>query len=72
MSKVRVVNTLHLTEDAREPDADYVLRFTAAEALAIQTALWAGFGLLFGELAERLLNPKPATAGRGRAVPAAH
>ncbi|MGW3206420.1 CbtA family protein [Streptomyces sp. NPDC001135] len=41
-------------------------------ALAIQTALWAGFGLLFGELAERLLNPKPATAGRGRAVPAAH
>ncbi|MEU2715329.1 CbtA family protein [Streptomyces sp. NPDC007205] len=40
-------------------------------ALAIQTALWGGFGLLFGELAERLLNPGPATAGSGRAVPAA-
>lgn len=41
-------------------------------ALAIQTALWAGFGLVFGELAERLLNPKPATAPKRRAVPAAH
>ncbi|WP_086692983.1 CbtA family protein [Streptomyces recifensis] len=41
-------------------------------ALAIQSVLWAGFGLLFGELAERLLNPKPATAASGRAVPAAH
>ncbi|MFI2758415.1 CbtA family protein [Streptomyces misionensis] len=41
-------------------------------ALAIQSVLWAGFGLLFGELAERLLNPKPAAAASGRAVPAAH
>ncbi|MEU2773480.1 CbtA family protein [Streptomyces sp. NPDC007162] len=42
-------------------------------ALAIQVALWSGFGLLFGELAERQLNPKPAkaTAAR-RTVPAAH
>ncbi|MEU9479996.1 CbtA family protein [Streptomyces sp. NPDC048191] len=40
-------------------------------ALAIQTVLWGGFGLVFGELAERLLNPRPATAGSGRAVPAA-
>ncbi|MFF7379525.1 CbtA family protein [Streptomyces massasporeus] len=31
-------------------------------ALAVQTTLWAGFGLLFGELAERLLNPRPETA----------
>ncbi|MFJ7071194.1 CbtA family protein [Streptomyces sp. NPDC098781] len=31
-------------------------------ALAIQVTLWTGFGLLFGELAERLLDPKPATA----------
>ncbi|MQS11293.1 CbtA family protein [Streptomyces kaniharaensis] len=30
-------------------------------ALAIQLTLWASFGLLFGHLAERLLNPKPAT-----------
>ncbi|MGV4985996.1 CbtA family protein [Streptomyces sp. NRAIS4] len=41
-------------------------------ALAIQTALWGGFGLAFGELAERLLNPKPARAASGQAVPAAH
>ena len=41
-------------------------------ALAIQTVLWGGFGLAFGELAERLLNPKPATSTSGRAVPAAH
>ncbi|MEU7100574.1 CbtA family protein [Streptomyces longwoodensis] len=41
-------------------------------ALAIQSVLWAGFGLLFGELAERLLNPKPAATASGRAVPAAH
>jgi hypothetical protein len=41
-------------------------------ALAIQSVLWGGFGLLFGELAERLLNPKPATSASGRAVPSAH
>ncbi|MDC0768529.1 CbtA family protein [Streptomyces sp. HD] len=31
-------------------------------ALAMQATLWAGFGLVFGELAERLLNPGPAAA----------
>ncbi|WP_406344732.1 CbtA family protein [Streptomyces sp. NBC_00648] len=31
-------------------------------ALAIQLTLWAGFGLVFGHLAERLLAPKAATA----------
>ncbi|WRZ95285.1 CbtA family protein [Streptomyces sp. NBC_01007] len=40
-------------------------------ALAIQTVLWGGFGLVFGELAERLLNPKPAAVASGRTVPAA-
>jgi len=39
-------------------------------ALAIQTVLWGGFGLLFGELAERLLNPKPARPAGGRVVTA--
>ncbi|MFI7102144.1 CbtA family protein [Streptomyces sp. NPDC050161] len=38
-------------------------------ALAMQLTLWAGFGLLFGELAQRLLRPA-ATAVPGRAVPA--
>ncbi|MFE9401582.1 CbtA family protein [Streptomyces sp. NPDC006530] len=38
-------------------------------ALAIQATLWGGLGLIFGELAERLLNPGPAT---GRAAPAAN
>ncbi|MFB8182121.1 CbtA family protein [Streptomyces sp. NPDC055966] len=36
-------------------------------ALAIQLTLWVSFGLLFGHLAERLLNPKPATAKRDAA-----
>ncbi|MGA5037688.1 CbtA family protein [Streptomyces capoamus] len=40
-------------------------------ALAVQAVLWAGFGLLFGELAERLLKPAPAGAETGHAVPAA-
>ncbi|MEW2622433.1 CbtA family protein [Streptomyces sp. NPDC048106] len=40
-------------------------------ALAVQAVLWGGFGLLFGELAERLLNPTPTRAAKGRAVPAA-
>ncbi|MFD7102051.1 CbtA family protein [Streptomyces celluloflavus] len=39
-------------------------------ALAIQITLWGGFGLAFGELAERLLAPKPATAAPGTAVAA--
>lgn len=39
--------------------------------LAIQATLWVGFGLAFGELAERLLNPKPAAVGSERSVPAA-
>ncbi|MGY4922291.1 CbtA family protein [Streptomyces sp. 900105755] len=42
-------------------------------ALAIQVVLWGGFGLLFGELAERVLNPKPAKAPAApRTVPAPH
>ncbi|MEU6548912.1 CbtA family protein [Streptomyces sp. NPDC046915] len=41
-------------------------------ALAVQTVLWGGFGLLFGELAERQLNPKPAAASSGRTVPASN
>ncbi|MGW4735282.1 CbtA family protein [Streptomyces shenzhenensis] len=41
-------------------------------ALAVQAVLWGGFGLLFGELAERLLNPKPGATASAEAVPAAH
>ncbi|MFG2352435.1 CbtA family protein [Streptomyces sp. NPDC048521] len=41
-------------------------------ALAVQGVLWAGFGLLFGELAERQLNPEPTTAPTGRTVPASN
>ncbi|MDH6220814.1 CbtA family protein [Streptomyces pseudovenezuelae] len=39
-------------------------------ALAIQITLWGGFGLAFGELAERVLNPKPARVPAGTAVAA--
>ncbi|MEU9343091.1 CbtA family protein [Streptomyces sp. NPDC048278] len=42
-------------------------------ALTIQVVLWGGFGLLFGELAERVLHPKPAKAPTAaRTVPAPH
>ncbi|MFI1505512.1 CbtA family protein [Streptomyces sp. NPDC020597] len=40
-------------------------------SLALQITMWAGFGLVFGELAERLLNPKPAAVAAGTAVTAA-
>ncbi|MFC8449049.1 CbtA family protein [Kitasatospora sp. NPDC057223] len=40
-------------------------------ALAIQLTLWAGFGLLFGHLAERVLAPKAAAAAGRAAVPEA-
>jgi hypothetical protein len=39
-------------------------------ALAMQVTLWGGFGLVFGELAQRLLHPKPATVSAGTAVAA--
>ncbi|MFJ4713540.1 CbtA family protein [Streptomyces sp. NPDC088785] len=49
--------------------ASVLWRFRVS-TLAIQITLWTGFGLLFGELAERLLNPGPAPVRR--AVPAAN
>ncbi|MEV1065231.1 CbtA family protein [Streptomyces sp. NPDC050263] len=39
-------------------------------SLAMQITLWTGFGLAFGELAERLLHPRPATVSAGTAVAA--
>uniref|UniRef100_A0AAU3GN01 CbtA family protein n=1 Tax=Streptomyces sp. NBC_01401 TaxID=2903854 RepID=A0AAU3GN01_9ACTN len=39
-------------------------------ALAMQATLWGGFGLVFGELAERLLDPKRAAVSTGAAVTA--
>ncbi|WP_333742902.1 CbtA family protein [Streptomyces ardesiacus] len=41
-------------------------------ALAMQVTLWGGFGLLFGELAERLLNPRPAVVPPASAAAAPH
>lgn len=49
--------------------ATLLWRFRLA-GVAIQATLWAGFGLVFGELAQRLLHPKPATAVRERTVAA--
>ena len=43
--------------------ATLMWRFRVA-ALAVQCTLWAGFGLLFGHLAERLLVPAGAGAGK--------
>ncbi|MGC5561537.1 CbtA family protein [Streptomyces sp. FR-108] len=41
-------------------------------ALALQITLWSAFGLVFGELAERLLHPKPATLAGDTAASAPH
>ncbi|MCN9243453.1 CbtA family protein [Streptomyces sp. RY43-2] len=41
-------------------------------ALAVQAVLWAGFGLLFGELAERLLNPRATAVRSPHTAPAAN
>ncbi|MEU5378198.1 CbtA family protein [Streptomyces sp. NPDC048231] len=60
-----------INEVPRDFPAALLWRFRLS-ALAMQIVLWGGFGLVFGELAQRLLNPKPAAATSGRAVPAAH
>lgn len=39
-------------------------------SLAMQVTMWAGFGLVFGELAERLLHPRPAKLPSGKAATA--
>jgi hypothetical protein len=41
-------------------------------ALAVQAVLWGGFGLLFGELAERLLHPGPTASAAAVAEGAPH
>lgn len=51
--------------------ATVLWRFRLA-ALAVQLTLWTGFGLLFGELAERVLSPRADRAAGRTAVPAAH
>lgn len=40
--------------------------------LAIQLTLWTGFGLIFGELAQRLLTPRAAEAAPAKATPVPH
>ncbi|GLP70215.1 hypothetical protein TUSST3_68360 [Streptomyces sp. TUS-ST3] len=54
-----------INEVPQEFPATVLWRFRLS-ALAIQLTLWTGFGLVFGELAQRLLNPKPATAATAR------
>ncbi|MFE3168406.1 CbtA family protein [Streptomyces sp. NPDC059224] len=60
-----------INEVPRDFPATLLWRFRIS-ALAVQLVLWGGFGLLFGELADRQLNPRPAKAPAGRTVPAAH
>ncbi|WP_217544910.1 CbtA family protein [Streptomyces sp. GbtcB6] len=61
-----------INEVPKDFPATLLWRFRLS-ALAIQAALWGGFGLLFGELADRVLNPRPAKApAAARTVPAAH
>ncbi|MFF2809228.1 CbtA family protein [Streptomyces sp. NPDC058000] len=58
-----------INEVPKDFPATLLWRFRLS-ALAIQTVLWGGFGLVFGELAERLLHPGSVTATSGQAVPA--
>lgn len=41
-------------------------------ALAIQLTLWTGFGLIFGELAQRQLAPRAGAVPSGAATPVPH
>ncbi|MEU4153464.1 CbtA family protein [Streptomyces sp. NPDC026659] len=58
-----------INEVPRDFPATLLWRFRLA-ALAVQAVLWGGFGLLFGELAERQLNPRPVKAPSVAAVAA--
>ncbi|MGW1259021.1 CbtA family protein [Streptomyces sp. NPDC002513] len=58
-----------VNEVPRDFPATLLWRFRLS-ALAIQAVLWGGFGLTFGELAERRLNPKSTPAARDQAVAA--
>ena len=57
-----------VNEMPKDYPANVVWEFRIA-ALAIQTTLWTGFGLIFGELAQRLLAPRPAAAAPPQATP---
>ncbi|MGW0767406.1 CbtA family protein [Streptomyces sp. NPDC002676] len=56
-----------VNEVPKDFSATLLWRFRLS-ALAIQVTLWSGFGLLFGELAERLLSPRPEASPAGRAL----
>lgn len=50
------------SEVPKDYPASLLWQFRLA-ALAVQVTLWTSFGLVFGYLAERILAPRPATAG---------
>ncbi|MFJ8310367.1 MULTISPECIES: CbtA family protein [unclassified Streptomyces] len=52
-----------INEVPKDFSATLLWQFRLA-ALGIQLTLWTCFGLVFGHLAERLLNPRPAAAAR--------
>ncbi|MFJ8006746.1 CbtA family protein [Streptomyces fagopyri] len=57
-----------INEVPKDFPATLLWRFRTS-ALAIQLTLWTGFGLVFGELAQRLLAPRPAAAVAAGATP---
>lgn len=60
-----------VNEMPKDFSANVVWEFRLA-ALAIQATLWASFGLVFGHLAERVLEPRTAGTGhRSATVPSA-
>ncbi|MFB8265838.1 CbtA family protein [Streptomyces sp. NPDC055955] len=60
-----------VNEVPREFPAALLWRFRTS-ALAIQLTLWTGFGLIFGELAQRQLAPRTGTVPSGNATPVPH
>ncbi|MEU6578470.1 CbtA family protein [Streptomyces sp. NPDC046805] len=58
-----------VNEVPKDFPATLLWRFRVS-ALAIQLTLWTGFGLVFGELAQRLLSPHPATVTGTPTAPA--
>ncbi|MET8684542.1 CbtA family protein [Streptomyces sp. NPDC004732] len=60
-----------INEVPKDFPATLLWRFRTS-ALAIQLTLWTGFGLIFGELAQRLLAPRAEAAVPSQADPVAH
>jgi hypothetical protein len=60
-----------INEVPKDFPATLLWRFRTS-ALAIQLTMWTGFGLIFGELAQRQLAPGTEAVASGKATPVPH